>query len=923
MKLKTKLYLGFGVALFIILLLSATTLYTLNQQNKFLQEIVKESHENVKLASSLKSEVNFTAKEIRELLLIEGAPLHIIEEQIQLINKSRENAFVTLELLNQREHEGEVNEKLSSITYLNNNYTTLIEEVIDFVRKGQFEEGKLTLFDDNQIVRRLVLTEIDELTALEETLMNDAITQSEEAVSLANTILTILSVISLVSVIAVSFSVVKSTTKRINEVRAVITAVPNGAKDNLPRINVDIEDEIGEIAHAYNEMADALELYSKQEKKRKEKLEEENWLQTSIAEVATKFQGVQKLQSFADIFITRVAPLVGATYGVLYVMEGNSELKRVSAYAADKQNLGEKTISIGEGLVGQCALDNQMIVVDKLPEDYITTKSGLGNATPTSLIILPIDLDGDVVGVIELAKFHSFSSLEVKLLEEVCTLLGSSINRILDHMKIQKLLTESQTMTEELQSQSEELQQQQEELRMINEQLHEQYKNSAEKTKELEIIKRDLEEKNRSIELTSKYKSEFLANMSHELRTPLNSMLILAQMLSENPEGNLTEKQIEHIVTIHSSGKDLLDLINDILDLSKIESGKIDIYPEEVLIEDVKKFVERQFFPISRQKGITFDITVDTNTPSILYTDDQRLKQILKNLLSNAFKFTDHGSVELQLKPSNKADNCKMAFSVKDTGIGISKEQQNNIFEAFYQGDGTTSRRYGGTGLGLSITKELTQLLGGMVEIESEEGKGSTFTLHLPDYNGPTTIIQDYSLQEIASSVEQEMELEEELVQEEEAHGHENKEKEQETNEVELDNNVQDNDQGKELLENKEILVVDDDMRNVFALTTALETKKMKVHFAENGKEALQILEENPSIDIVLMDIMMPEMDGYEAMKAIRNIDKLKQLPIIALTAKAMKKDKEMCLHAGASDYISKPVNMEQLFSLIKVWLYK
>ena len=372
--------------------------------------------------------------------------------------------------------------------------------------------------------------------------------------------------------------------------------------------------------------------------------------------------------------------------------------------------------------------------VRKCSENYITIESGTGKATPTSVAIYPIFDDKEVIAVLELAKFEEFTATELQLLEQISQFIGTSLSEILNHMKIEELLTESQALTEELQTQSEELQQQQEELKKINEKLHEQNSQYVEKTEELEKIKLDLEERNRGIRLASQYKTEFLANMSHELRTPLNSMLVLAQMLAENCDHNLTEKQISYANTIYSSGQDLLFLITDILDLSKIESGKLSIYPEEVFVSDLKEFVIDQFTPISLKKGIHFSVKISDAAPTIIYTDEQRIKQILKNLLSNAFKFTDKGEVTLMIVEDKGESDSKVKFIVKDTGIGINAAKLEYIFDEFYQADGTTTRKYGGTGLGLPISQNLSRLLGGTINAESIEGEGSIFTLHLPDY---------------------------------------------------------------------------------------------------------------------------------------------------------------------------------------------
>ncbi|WP_170885567.1 response regulator [Bacillus alkalicellulosilyticus] len=906
MKLKTKLYFGFGLIVVLIFSLGLTFLHTLNEQNKYLNVIVKENYERVKLAKQLREETQNTSREVRELLIMEQGQ----EEQIAIINESRQKASITLdELRYEATFTEEAMVLISSIQYMNSSYTNMIDTIIDQVNAGNVEGAKQYLLHNTSNTRRDMLTEIDRFVGMEETEMNSAFENGEQSFQFAIHLFSVLILVTLVLIIGITLFVVRGITDSINQVRNVITKVSSQPKENLARIEVKTMDEIGEIAEAYNQMAASLEEVAKQERQLTESLKEENWIKTRYAEIAMKFQGIQKLPEFGKAFLSQVSPFVNATYGVLYVINDNNELMKLAGYAADGEDIGEEVIPFGQGLVGQCAKDNTVIYKTDLPPNYIVAKSGLGEAIPTSLLLIPIAMENNVFGVLELAKFEPFIPLEQKLLEQVCSASSSSIIRILDHMKIEELLIESQTLTEELQSQSEELQQQQEELRLINEQLHDQYKASDEKTKELELIKLDLEEKNRGIQLSSKYKSEFLANMSHELRTPLNSMLILSQLLSENHEGNLHEKQIEHAMTIYSSGRDLLELINDILDLSKIESGKIEVYPEELLVSDIRAFVQRQFSPISRHKNVPFIITVHEDAPSNIFTDDQRLKQILKNLLSNAFKFTEKGRVELICKKGSVNGKPSLVFTVIDTGIGISKEKQETIFEAFYQGDGTTSRKFGGTGLGLSISRELAQLLGGYIEVESIEGIGSTFTLHVPDYYGPANV-HEKTIAEIASSIEDSGSNPIVATYTEDELSHPNHK-----NEMTEDY--------QELLKDKVVLVVDDDMRNVFALTTALEMQNMKVLFVENGKEAVELVEKDKSIDIVLMDIMMPEMNGYEAMTSIRQMEDAQDLPIIALTAKAMKNDKEKCIKAGASDYISKPVNIDQLLSLIKVWLYK
>jgi len=472
-----------------------------------------------------------------------------------------------------------------------------------------------------------------------------------------------------------------------------------------------------------------------------------------------------------------------------------------------------------------------------------------------------------------------------------------------------------------LQTQSEELQTQQEELKTFHENLEEQYKESELKNIQLLQAKVNLEEQAHQLESNSRYKSEFLSNMSHELRTPLNSLLILARMLWEDNAGNLSVKQVEYAKTIWSSGNDLLKLINDILDLSKIEAGIVYFNPEQISLFELKEELEKQFYPIAREKELDLLIQVDSDLPDNLITERQYLKQILTNLLSNALKFTNQGYVKMNIQRASKVlsqdrlsemenENTLFAFCVSDTGIGIAKDKKELIFEAFQQVDGTSSRKYGGTGLGLSICRELATLLGGFIEVKSIEGTGSTFTLILPSNIVKKTFVASDTkglFGEAAVGLDFSTNL----------------------NSVNTPNKkidvekVTQNILAAGDLTGRIVLVVDDDMRNIFAVSVALESLKIKVLFAENGREALEQLQENIDLDLILMDIMMPEMDGYETIKLIRQIQEYKDIPIIAITAKAMKGDREKCLEAGASDYISKPLDIVTLISLIRVWLYR
>jgi two-component system, chemotaxis family, sensor kinase CheA len=493
-------------------------------------------------------------------------------------------------------------------------------------------------------------------------------------------------------------------------------------------------------------------------------------------------------------------------------------------------------------------------------------------------------------------------------------------------MEVERLLGESQVLTEELQAQSEELQaqseelqMQQEQLRITNDYLEEQKQFAEQRAFELKKAKDELEDYSRKLQMSSQYKTDFLANMSHELRTPLNSILILSQMLMEN-DGEMDSAEVkESSRVVYTAGSDLLRLIDDILDLSKIEAGKIEILSDEVNVTEIPQMMKSMFDPVAAKKNLTFDVHTAENVPSVITTDGQRLQQIWKNLLSNAFKFTEQGSVTVtieaaqpeeveELLPGLDDKEMVLAISVSDTGIGIAQEKQEIIFEAFQQVDGTTNRQFGGTGLGLSICREFTRLLGGAITVQSEPEKGSTFTLYIPGrLEGAEYHLQfdHQALEEVAVSVSGLEELRQTTVSEE-------------TDMAEL---IEPESSGDQLFKGKKVLLVEDDRRNVFALVTALEKKGVKVQVAENGKRAIEFLQEHADYDLVFMDIMMPVMGGYEALKVIRQDLEMERLPIIALTAKAMKGERDKCMEAGASDYIMKPLNINQLFSLMRVWL--
>src|SRR5690242_7933818 len=479
--------------------------------------------------------------------------------------------------------------------------------------------------------------------------------------------------------------------------------------------------------------------------------QEQDWLKSNLAKFTQMLQGQKDLNAVTQRILSELAQVVNAQKGLFYILkqdenQQNQKLQLFASYALDNVSKMNRELELGQGLVGQCAVNKQRILLTNVPRDYIKIASGLGNSNPLNLIILPVLFENEIKAVIELASFDSFSETHLDFLSQLTESIGIVLNTIEANSRTEELLEQSQSMADELRRINEELQD--------KAQLMVKQKEEVErKNKEVEEARRSLEEKAEQLQLTSRYKSEFLANMSHELRTPLNSLLILAEQLYENHDGNLSEKQVHYAKTIHSCGDDLIQLINDILDLSKIESGYVSTDFINVRFNEITSFVETTFKHVSESKNLKFNIEIDEKLPDTLETDVQRLNQILKNLLSNAFKFTEKGGVSLRIyeahknwKPGNPSlDKAKrvVAFQIRDTGIGISKDKQNIIFEAFQQAEGSTSRKYGGTGLGLSISRGLADLLGGSIELESEAQQGSTFTLYLPLEYNPNLVKKD------------------------------------------------------------------------------------------------------------------------------------------------------------------------------------
>jgi signal transduction histidine kinase/HAMP domain-containing protein/ActR/RegA family two-component response regulator len=627
----------------------------------------------------------------------------------------------------------------------------------------------------------------------------------------------------------------------------------------------------------------------------------------------------------------------GADAKAAVAVTGQPELEFIRIATYGFQQGGLSRFMLGEGMAGQAALDRKRILIEDVPPGYLTVGSGLGVASPVNVVMLPILFEAQVLGVLELASLHEFSDVHLAFFDQFVPTIGVTINTIMANARTESLLTESQRLATQLQERTEELQRQQAELRRSNAELEEKAALMAKQNRAIEVqnfqieqARRTLEERAQQLATSSRYKSEFLANMSHELRTPLNSLLVLAGLLSENPDGNLSSKQVEFATTIHESGSDLLRLINDILDLSKVEAGKMDVHPAEIPLDGLVEYLDATFRPMAAEKGLTFEVETSLSLPPMIYSDEQRLQQVLRNLLSNAVKFTAKGGVRLRVAPAEdvtftgplRDEPAVIAFSVADTGIGISEEKQHLIFEAFQQADGTTSRRYGGTGLGLSISKDIARLLGGEIKAASRLGHGSTFTLYLPARSlrfGSGKPPRRPAEQALADSRPA-------AITADDPGGH----RDSGTASGRIGQKVPGPSDDSALsaapdphdpLNSAKILIVDDDVRNVFALTSVFERCGAEVLYAENGREGIEALERNEDVRLVLMDIMMPELDGYATTEAIRNMPQFADLPIIAVTAKAMKGDREKSIASGATDYITKPVDTGHLLAVMRTCL--
>jgi CheY-like chemotaxis protein/signal transduction histidine kinase len=1206
--IKGKLFAGYGIILLMLIITAFFMLNKFSEANDRFLNVVNISSKKVNLSNELLIAVLNESRYEKNLILVndQSEMLYFNNKLNQAID-SIDKKTTDLELL----LDASGKEQLNKVKTAWSGYKPELQKLISHVIKNQREQATVISTETGLKMRAVVFAAVETLIQKNKRKMEeDKIQNHNDYLSSSNLIFSLIAASFLIACV-LSYWIITTITKRISFIAKEAEKISSrentnekledATKDEMKPIFcslISINDSFREVADNANKVASgdySVDLVPRSDKdilgnalkKMTGSLRDttaanmkHNWLTTGQNQLNEKLRGDQTEIQLSENIITFLANYLEANIGVIYLLDEGSQTLQLSAqYAFSSfQNTKEK-FALNEGLIGQAARERKQISISGVQEEHIRITSAVLNAKPKHILVIPFSFEGRTLGVIEIGKLVTFTGTERELIDSIVENIGVSINLAISRRQIKELLSETQVQSEELQSQQEELKQmneeleeqaqnlkqQQEELQITNEELEEQTQALEMKNKDVEAAKYDIEQKTKQLEISTRYKSEFLANMSHELRTPLNSLLILSKDLSENKKKNLFQDQVESADIIYKSGHDLLLLINEVLDLSKIEAGKMSVNAERIVLKDFCNRLMQDFKLHADQKNIQLSCKLGNDCPETIYTDSQRLHQILKNLVSNAIKFTEKGTVSVGIR---KHSDESVIFSVTDTGIGVSEDKQMAIFEAFQQADGGTSRKYGGTGLGLSISKELAKLLGGEIKLQSKVNQGSTFSLIIPmeiqsenesqstehykerlagkpvekrkeflnypaiedDRNKiekddkivliieddlkfaaillrqsnnkgfkaivaatgedgltlvekykPQAIILDLELPgidghqvlaelksnpslrhipvHIMSADERSMQpikdgaveylvkpvdkkqLEQAfsrienfvsrkmknllIIEDDEnsrkamkkligngdvkcfeagsgkkaleiykenhidcivldlglqdmsgfdviyelekrTEGHvppivvytgreltkeENNELQKYTETIiikgvkseerlldetalflhrtisnlpeskqQIINNLYDKDI---VFQNKKILLVDDDMRNIFALSKILKERGMEVIKAENGKEALKILDQVPDIDLILMDIMMPEMDGYEAMRHIRLLEKYKTINIIALTAKAMKDDKQKCMDAGATDYITKPVDTTRLLSLMHVWLSK
>ncbi|MEX1187696.1 MAG: response regulator [Bacteroidia bacterium] len=1202
LSIRNKLIIGFSFIFTLLIFMVIFMSDKLHESNERIVYLVDVSGQRINLSNELMIEVLQATRHEKNIIL---------EQDTTQLEFHRSLLFLSLELIDKKTSELELisdpsgKQIIAEFKAIWKSYREDLNKIISHTFKSEFQLASRISVEEGSTIRDAAINQLEKLIAKNEIGMEQAKAENDEDFSSTLGLISTLLIISIVLAAIISWLIVMSITGRISKIvleaekiasRESSDRPPNKINDELKPILTSLEkitDSFNEVAFNADRVASgdySVDLIPRSEKdtlgkaltkmtrslrESSEANERHNWVTKGQNQLNELLSGDKKLEELAGNTIQFLCTYLDASIGALYAInEGGSRFILSGKYALSSMDETPSNFSFEEGLIGEVASGQKQISLDNLHEGYLRITSSIINAAPKHILITPFVFEGKTIGVIEIGRFNAFSPAEKQFVTGLMENIAVSFSSAISRQKIYDLLHESKIQTEELQAQQEELRQmneeleeqaqnlkqQQEELQMTNEELEQQANSLELKNTEVELAKSDIEHKTKQLEISSKYKSEFLANMSHELRTPLNSLLILSKDLAENKKKNLDEIQVECAEIIYKSGHDLLILINEVLDLSKIESGKMLLNIDSINLKSLTQNILLNFKHFAAEKGLKLNVRIDDNLPESIQSDVQRLNQILKNLLSNAFKFTETGSVTLGIE---KQTATLIKISVTDTGIGIPESKLMAVFEAFQQADGGTSRKYGGTGLGLSISRELAKLLGGEITLSSEENKGSVFSLIIPivlldeqqiqgkttedetfrseivesefrnypsiadDRNSivsadklvliveddpifakillnlinekgykclaastgedglllaqkfyPQAIILDMNLPGITGNTflqrlkadeslrhipiqiisandrsmkplmkgaisylikpVEKIELDEALSNIESfvnrkirnlliVEDNENSRKAIKLLVCNDDLNCLDASSGREALEifknheidcmildlglpdmtgfeflkqleliggesippviiytgrelskeenaelekysesiiikglkseerlldetslflyktsssfpkeapvkvfdkelvftGKKILLADDDMRNVFALKLVLTEREMEVLRAENGRAALQMLDDHPEIDLVLMDIMMPEMDGFEAMRAIRSQTRFRNLPIIALTAKAMKEDKQKCIDAGANDYVTKPIDVDKLLSLMRVWLSK
>lgn len=1208
--IKSKLILG--ITLILVLMFSTLT-YVLNQlssMNERMTNIVDTAAERIILSSEVMYHVMDVARNEKNIIIEEDLAAMLQYEQ--MIKLSIDSINKKVNSLDQKSVDDGKN-KIVEFQKFWIQYNKILAEIIKYAKNKDVSTSFKLSTGEAKTSRDAIINILNQTIDINKKQMNNDKSISQEAYNSSMAVIITLVILSLLLTILLTYWIIQTITSRISGISETAKKIASReleevtfieqTKDELEPVTEalkDILESFREVTFNANEIAkgdysiristkskndflgNALNTMSQTLEDTTAVNEKHNWLTSGQNQLNEKLRGEQTVEQLTKNTILFISEYTKANIGALYLCQNNNTLKLTARFAFSPSESAKEAYSLGEGLPGQAAVGRKLIHLTHLKQENLRVSSSIIDAKPQNVLVVPFFKDEELLGVIELGKIDEFKNVEIEFINNSMQIIGIAISSAISRKHIQDLLEETQRQSEELQVQQEELKQaneeleeqtqnlkqQQEELQVANEELEEQTQSVELKNREMAIAKAEIEKKNKEVEMSSRFKSQFLANMSHELRTPLNSLLILSKDLSENKKGNLDETQIESARIVYKSGRDLLQLINEVLDLSKIEAGRMDLNIEEVPINEFVANINRNFSHIAKEKGLTLVVNEDPLLPEFIKTDQQRLDQIIKNLLSNAIKFTQHGSITVSMR---KDKDKSLAIDVKDTGIGIPPEKQKVIFEAFHQADGSTSRKYGGTGLGLSISRELAKLLGGEIKLSSKANEGSVFTLIIPlnlsgdqnditpkfisttsatrpvtiihkseefiNYPGisddrndiqetdkslliieddlkfagilmklannkgfkvivassgedglllaekylPKAIVLDLSLPGIdgatvlselkdnpslrhipvhiisamertldpikAGAVEYLMkpigkdQLEEAFLRMESfinrkmknlliVEDDQNSRKsikvligngdvkcyEAENGKAALDI-IQNNDidcivldlglpdisgfelikklqklkgahvppiiiyTGKDLSKeendelqsfaetiiikgvksedrlldetalflhrtannlpinkkeiitelynneaiflSKKILVVDDDMRNIFALTKVLKEQGMEIVKAENGLKALEALEKHPDVSMILMDVMMPEMDGLEATRRIRAMHHYKDLPILILTAKAMKEDRKKCIDAGASDYISKPIELDRLLSLMKIWIKK